>query len=114
MLLLLGRKTEMTDPDLGHWQYRYDPAGNMLVHADSTMEGKNQLDLKDVNGKPITLAHNHTPSRTAVDSAASCIETPESALPTYLPAQTTSFVGHERGLPAFVRLLPSPQIRLVT
>src|SRR5512133_637701 len=25
----------------------------MLVHADATMEGKNQLDLKDVNGKPI-------------------------------------------------------------
>jgi signal transduction histidine kinase len=30
-----------------------DSAGNMLVHADPTMEGKSQLDLKDVNGKPI-------------------------------------------------------------
>jgi signal transduction histidine kinase len=30
-----------------------DPEGNMLVHADPTMEGKNQLDLKDINGKPI-------------------------------------------------------------
>lgn len=30
-----------------------DPSGNMLVHADSQMEGKNQLDLKDINGKPI-------------------------------------------------------------
>lgn len=30
-----------------------DPEGNMLVHADPTMEGRNQLDLKDINGKPI-------------------------------------------------------------
>ncbi|MHB8874286.1 MAG: cache domain-containing protein [Myxococcaceae bacterium] len=30
-----------------------DPSGNMLVHPDQTMEGKNELDLKDVNGKPI-------------------------------------------------------------
>jgi len=30
-----------------------DPEGNMLVHADPAMEGKNQLDLKDMNGKPI-------------------------------------------------------------
>ena len=30
-----------------------DPEGNMLVHADPSMEGKNQIDLKDINGKPI-------------------------------------------------------------
>jgi len=30
-----------------------DPEGNMLVHPDPTLEGRNQLDLKDVNGKPI-------------------------------------------------------------
>jgi signal transduction histidine kinase len=30
-----------------------DPQGNMLVHPDPTLEGKNQLDLKDINGKPI-------------------------------------------------------------
>lgn len=30
-----------------------DPEGNMLVHADPALEGRNQLDLKDVNGKPI-------------------------------------------------------------
>lgn len=30
-----------------------DPEGNMLVHADPAMEGKNQMDLKDINGKPI-------------------------------------------------------------
>lgn len=30
-----------------------DPGGNMLVHADPGMEGRNQLDLKDINGKPI-------------------------------------------------------------
>ncbi|MDX5419594.1 MAG: cache domain-containing protein [Hymenobacteraceae bacterium] len=30
-----------------------DPEGNMLVHADPEMENKNQLELKDVNGKPI-------------------------------------------------------------
>ena len=30
-----------------------DPQGNMLVHPDRTLEGKNELDLKDINGKPI-------------------------------------------------------------
>lgn len=30
-----------------------DPAGNMLVHADPELEGKNQMELKDINGKPI-------------------------------------------------------------
>ena len=30
-----------------------DMQGNMLVHPDPAMEGKNQLDLKDINSKPI-------------------------------------------------------------
>jgi signal transduction histidine kinase len=31
----------------------FDPEGNMLVHPDPAMEGRNQLDLKDVDGRPI-------------------------------------------------------------
>ena len=30
-----------------------DLQGNMLVHPDLSMEGKNEMDLKDINGKPI-------------------------------------------------------------
>jgi signal transduction histidine kinase len=30
-----------------------DPAGNMLVHPDPALEGRNVLDLKDIAGKPI-------------------------------------------------------------
>jgi len=30
-----------------------DLNGNMLVHPDAAMEGKNEIDLKDINGKPI-------------------------------------------------------------
>lgn len=30
-----------------------DLKGNMLVHPDSSMEGKNEIDLKDINAKPI-------------------------------------------------------------
>ncbi|MGH7850529.1 MAG: cache domain-containing protein [Thermodesulfobacteriota bacterium] len=30
-----------------------DTQGNMIVHPDPSMEGKNELDLKDINGKPI-------------------------------------------------------------
>jgi signal transduction histidine kinase len=30
-----------------------DPEGNMIVHPDPAMAGKNQMDLKDVNGKPV-------------------------------------------------------------
>jgi signal transduction histidine kinase len=43
----------------GHWReeetyiFVLDSEGNMLVNADPQLEGKNQLDLKDINGKPI-------------------------------------------------------------
>ena len=30
-----------------------DPQGNMVVHPDPAMEGKNELALEDINGKPI-------------------------------------------------------------
>lgn len=30
-----------------------DPEGNMLVHPDAALKGKNQSDLQDINGKPI-------------------------------------------------------------
>ena len=30
-----------------------DPQGDMLVHPDPAMESKNELELKDINGKPI-------------------------------------------------------------
>lgn len=30
-----------------------DPNGNMLVHPDLTLQGRNDLDLKDITGKPI-------------------------------------------------------------
>ncbi len=30
-----------------------DAKGNMLVHPDPALEGKNEMDLKDINGKPI-------------------------------------------------------------
>ncbi|HSQ68314.1 MAG TPA: cache domain-containing protein [Polyangiaceae bacterium] len=30
-----------------------DPEGNMLVHADPSLEGRNQLGLMDIHGKPI-------------------------------------------------------------
>ncbi|HET7372755.1 MAG TPA: cache domain-containing protein, partial [Gemmatimonadaceae bacterium] len=30
-----------------------DLDGNMLVHSDPSMEGKNQLELKDIDGRPI-------------------------------------------------------------
>jgi signal transduction histidine kinase len=42
-----------------HWRrgetyvFVLDRDGNMLVHADPSLEGANQLELKDINGKPI-------------------------------------------------------------
>ncbi|MBK9231231.1 MAG: RHS repeat protein [Anaerolineae bacterium] len=32
---LLGRKTQMVDPDMGAWQYRYDAAGNLVKQRDA-------------------------------------------------------------------------------
>jgi signal transduction histidine kinase len=49
---------EFRDPE-SHWRqgenyiFVLDTNGNMIVHADVNLEGKNQLDLKDVNGKGI-------------------------------------------------------------
>ena len=36
-----------------HYVFVLDGKGNMLVHPDPALEGKNQLDLKDINGKLI-------------------------------------------------------------
>ena len=32
---MLGRKIEMDDPDMGAWDYGYDPAGNLAVQDDA-------------------------------------------------------------------------------
>jgi signal transduction histidine kinase len=60
---LVSTKGEAAFSDLGvsgtRWRqgesyvFVLDPQGNMLVHPDSALEGKNQLGLKDINGKPI-------------------------------------------------------------
>lgn len=31
----LGRKTSMTDPDMGYWQYSYDANGNLRFQTDA-------------------------------------------------------------------------------
>jgi signal transduction histidine kinase len=46
-----------------------DPAGNMLLHPDPELEGKNELELKDVDGRPII--------RGLVDAATSLPDKPE-------------------------------------
>jgi len=46
-----------------------DPEGNMLVHPDPTLEGRNELSLKDVNGKPII--------RGLIDAATTRADEPE-------------------------------------
>lgn len=35
---LLGRKTSMSDPDMGHWVYTYDDAGNLKTQTDARGE----------------------------------------------------------------------------
>jgi signal transduction histidine kinase len=60
---LVRTKGEAAFPDLrvsgSRWRqgetyvFVLDPQGTMLVHPDSAIEGKNELDLKDVNGRPI-------------------------------------------------------------
>ncbi|CAG0950585.1 hypothetical protein GPROT1_00060, partial [Gammaproteobacteria bacterium] len=32
---VLGRKTSMTDPDMGYWTYTYDNAGNLITQTDA-------------------------------------------------------------------------------
>ncbi len=46
-----------------------DPSGKMVVHPDPELEGKNEMGLKDVNGKPIVKG--------LVDAAMSLPEKPE-------------------------------------
>jgi signal transduction histidine kinase len=46
-----------------------DPKGNMLVHPDPALEGQNDLDLKDINGRPII--------RGLIDAATSIPSKPE-------------------------------------
>lgn len=46
-----------------------DPDGNMLVHPDDALQGRNQLELKDINGKAIV--------RGLIDAASSLPDRPE-------------------------------------
>src|SRR5512143_1134495 len=46
-----------------------DPKGNMLVHPDPELEGKNVIDLKDIHGKPII--------RGLIDAATALPDKPE-------------------------------------
>lgn len=72
-----------------------DREGNMLVHPDPSLEGKNQLDLKDINGKPII--------RGLIDSV------------TATPGKITGWYHYEWPVPG--EILPrwkSTYVRLVT
>jgi len=31
----LGRKRDMTDPDMGYWTYEYDKSGNLIAQTDA-------------------------------------------------------------------------------
>lgn len=73
-----------------------DPRGKMLVHPDSSMEGRDELDLKDVNGKPIV--HGLIEAATALDRSGGWYHyewpTPGGLLP--------------RWKSSYVRLVPAP------
>ncbi len=51
-----GRKTEITDPDLGNWRYRYNPFGNLTVQIDAKRQAINMFydDLSRMIGKTYT------------------------------------------------------------
>jgi RHS repeat-associated protein len=52
----LGRKIQMTDPDMGRWSYDYDPRGNLAMQSDARAcvidfqyDAANRLTLKNYN-----------------------------------------------------------------
>jgi len=53
---IFGRKTEMTDPDLGNRHYRYDPLGNLTAQIDAKRQAINMYydDLNRLIGKTYT------------------------------------------------------------
>jgi len=48
-LRVAGSRWRQADTDV----FVLDPGGKMLLHPDPTMEGKNEVELRDVTGKPI-------------------------------------------------------------
>ncbi|MFQ5433559.1 MAG: LamG-like jellyroll fold domain-containing protein, partial [Anaerolineae bacterium] len=57
----LGRKTSMSDPDMGDWQYEYDAAGNLLRQTDASgdvlcfaYDALNRLTAKAIDSSPTT------------------------------------------------------------
>jgi len=44
----LGRKTSMTDPDMGTWHYTYDAGGNLLTQTDAVI-GQDQQNHQSIN-----------------------------------------------------------------
>ena len=62
----LGQKTGMTDPDMGHWVYQYDPAGNLITQTDAltqvllfTYDPLNRLTQKKLNSGAVLATYGY-------------------------------------------------------
>ena len=62
----LGRKTAMTDPDMGNWRYGYDPAGNLVGQTDA--KGQNTAYTYDELGRLRYKAAADSGNTTFVDN----------------------------------------------
>ena len=51
-----GRKTEMDDPDMGHWYYKYNASGNLIAQVDAEKQAVNLYydGLNRLKGKTYT------------------------------------------------------------
>jgi RHS repeat-associated protein len=65
-----GRKTEMTDPDMGTWSYEYDALGNMTKQQDAKgqvtclyYDALNRLTIKNYQSNGSCAANPSTPYR---------------------------------------------------
>jgi YD repeat-containing protein len=54
----LGRKLTMNDPDMGFWEYEYDPAGNLVNQTDANEQ--TITFVYDALGRLKTKSHNGT------------------------------------------------------
>ncbi len=54
------RKTQMTDPDMGNWRYRYDVFGNLTAQIDARRRAVNMYydDLNRLKGRNVTGSVN--------------------------------------------------------
>lgn len=94
-----GRKTTMTDPDMGAWSYTYDAAGNLISQKDA--RNNQRCFIYDSLNRPLSRTQDSTPNDP-------CPATPPTSGIYHLATYSYDWAPFGKGQPATISWGPTP------